>query len=558
MKKLIFLFFLINSLNLTAQNMGEWTWMKGTNTLNSNGVFGIKGVPDTANYPPGLYEACSWTDTAGNFWLFGGAISNFSNYNTLWKYSHQNNMWTWINGSNVIDDLGSYGIKSVPSSANCPPSRGYGIMSWTDKNNNLWLYGGFNSLGGIEFQDLWKYDISTNEWTWVSGSNTNTNLTNYGTQGVASQNNNPPKIKENNCTWIDASNNLWFFGGLNNIGSNLNYFNDLWKFNILTNEWTWIYGNATPNINPIHGQKGISNISNNPGGRCSYASFTDFSDNLFFFGSGKNFFNQGFSDLLNDIWKYNKITNTWTWISGENIINFNGNYGNICFESKNLSPSSRYEVRSCWTDSCGFWIYGGFFQDHNNGFSDFWRYNYITESWTRISGTNALGINANYGIKGVSSPFNHPGERGGAVSWMDKKGNLWMFGGWGNKNDLWRYVPDTNCVKLCLPKSNLPIPNPNPDTLKPEIKIPNIFTPNSDGINDKFEIIAKNFKIYYLQVFNRWGVLVFESKDATTLWDGTMHNRGNACSDGVYFYILNLIDFKQNTTQHKGSVTILR
>jgi len=559
MKKLIFLFFLISSLNLTAQNMGEWTWMKGSNIPNSQGVFGTKGVPDIANYPPGLYEACSWTDTAGNFWLFGGASNNLSNYNTLWKFTPQNNTWTWINGSNIPDDIGFYGSKGIPSINNSPSARGFGMMAWTDKNNNLWLYGGYSASGGIEYQDLWKYEILSNEWTWVSGPNTTANVTNFGVQGVASQNNNPPKIKENNCTWVDNLNNLWFFGGLNSTGSVESYFNDLWMFNISTNEWTWIYGNATPNYQSNFGTKGITAATNNPGARCSYASFKDFSNNLYFFGSGNNLFSSpNLGGLLNDIWKYDLNTNLWTWISGENIIDFTGNYGSICQEDKIHSPSSRYEVRSCWIDACGFWIYGGFYKGHSSSLSDFWRYNYITDTWTRISGSDQTGISANYGNIGVSLPANNPGQRAGACSWMEKNGNLWLFGGWNNNGDLWRFVPDTNCVKLCLPKSNPPIPIPNPDTLMPEIIIPNIFTPNADGINDKFEIKAKNYKTYYLQVFNRWGVLVFESKDASYLWDGTMHNHGNACSEGVYFFILNLTDFKQHASQHKGSVTILR
>ncbi len=550
MKKLIFLFFLINSLNLTAQNMGEWTWMKGSDTLFSPGVFGTKGVPDTSNYPPALYESCSWTDTAGNFWMFGGVGIGVTAFNTLWKFTPQNNIWTWISGSNLNGDLGNKGIKGIPSATNCPSARGWGIMCWSDKNNNLWLYGGVGGNSDV-FQDLWKYNITSNEWTWMSGTDTPPNITNFGIKGVASINNNPPQVRENNCVWVDDSNNLWFFGGLDEWDD---YYNDLWNYKTSTNEWTWIYGNALPNTPINFGQKGIPDTNNNPGGRCSYSSFKDNLGNLYFFGSWNNFVNLS---LLNDIWKYNTITNTWTWVSGDIIINGTGNYGSICNADINIAPRSRLENRSSWSDSCGLWIFGGWMESWDE-LSDLWRYNFTNNMWTRISGTMNLNEPTIYNSYQISTSSNKPGGRGGSVSWTDKKGNLWLFGGLKEmnlKNDLWRYVPDTNCAK-CIPKSNPPIPNS--DTLNPEIKIPNIFTPNADGINDKFEIIAKNYKSYYLQVFNRWGVLVFESKDTATLWDGTIHNRGNACSDGVYFYILNLIDFKQNTTQYKGSITILR
>jgi len=551
MKKLIYLLFLISSVNLNAQNMGEWTWMKGSDIPFSQGIFGIKGIPDTTNNPPALYEACSWTDTAGNFWLFGGIISG--EYNTLWKFTTQNNTWTWISGSNFVGDQGNRGIKGVPSSTNCPSARGWGIMCWTDKNNNLWLFGGGGN--GFTYQDLWKFDIASNEWTWMSGSDTLSGVTNFGVKGVASVNNNPPQVCENNCTWVDDSNSLGLFQTL----TVNDYYNDLWKYNINTNEWIWIYGNATPNTPINFGQKGIPDINNNPGGRCSYASFRDTIGNFYFFGSGNNFFINNTS-LLNDIWKYDINTQLWTWISGDNIFNSIGSSGIECVPYINKSPRSRYEVRSCWSDNCGFWIYGGFMDYSSlyspNTLSDFWRYNYSDNTWTLIGGLNNTNTLPVYGNYQTSSQTNSPGARAGSNSWMDKKGNLWMFGGWGNYNDLWRFVPDPTCVKICVPNYIPPIPNP--DTLNPEIKIPNIFTPNADGINDKFEIIARNYKSYYLQVFNRWGVLVFETKDAAILWDGTMHNHGNACADGVYFYILNLHDFKQNTTQHKGSVTMLR
>jgi len=56
--------------------------------------------------------------------------------------------------------------------------------------------------------------------------------------------------------------------------------------------------------------------------------------------------------------------------------------------------------------------------------------------WTRINGTTNVNEPANYGSIQVSSPNNNPGGRGGSVSWTDKKGNLWMFGGSVYKKDL--------------------------------------------------------------------------------------------------------------------------
>ncbi|MEI7597597.1 MAG: gliding motility-associated C-terminal domain-containing protein [Bacteroidota bacterium] len=561
MKTIIYILLIGFSINLSAQNMGEWTWMKGSTSQNSAGVFGTKGVPDINNYPPALYESCSWTDNDGNFWLFGG--TGYFNgyalmYNTLWKYSPLNNTWTWVSGSDISSDLGNYGVKGVPSSTNCPPAKGYGVMSWIDKNNCLWLFSGCSPNSNVS--DLWKYDISTNEWTWMSGSNSS-NIASYGTKGVPSINNCPPNITENNCTWVDNLNNLWFFGGATNDPNGLLLFcNDLWKYNSSSNEWTWVFGSATGNVPPVFGQKGVANANNDPGGRSSYSTFIDNDGNLSMFGSGSNFWGfTGIGGMLNDIWKYNINDNNWTWTSGENTYLSQGTYGNVCEADNTFAPASRYEVRSSWTDSCGFWIYGGFANGSADGYSDFWRYDYYTNTWTRINGTSNLNLQTVYGTIEVSSPTNTPGARGGAASWIDKFGHLWMFGGLLNSNyygDLWRFIPDSNCVKLCTKSPQPYIPIKQEEI--PVLEIPNVFTPNSDNINDGFNIIAKNYKSYQLTVYNRWGLIVFESSDNNVLWNGNYMNTGEKCTDGVYYYLLNLTDKKEKKSMHKGFVTIIK
>lgn len=69
-----------------------------------------------------------------------------------------------------------------------------------------------------------------------------------------------------------------------------------------------------------------------------------------------------------------------------------------------------------------------------------------------------------------------------------------------------------------------------------EIVIPNVFTPNNDGINDLFEI--KNLPDNSItQIFNRWGIKVFETNKSDIFWDGRTTS-GIECVDGTYFYII--------------------
>lgn len=70
----------------------------------------------------------------------------------------------------------------------------------------------------------------------------------------------------------------------------------------------------------------------------------------------------------------------------------------------------------------------------------------------------------------------------------------------------------------------------------PLYQLPNVFTPNGDGSNDTFRPFPYRFvESIDLQVFNRWGGLVFETSDPDINWDGR-DSGGNILADGVYYY----------------------
>lgn len=87
-------------------------------------------------------------------------------------------------------------------------------------------------------------------------------------------------------------------------------------------------------------------------------------------------------------------------------------------------------------------------------------------------------------------------------------------------------------------------------------KIPTAFTPNGDGINDLFfpELFCPA-PVYHLAIFNRWGMLVFESAEPNAGWDGTVDGR-EAPSD-VYVWVLETQSV-EGTIRKKGDVTLLR
>jgi gliding motility-associated-like protein len=73
---------------------------------------------------------------------------------------------------------------------------------------------------------------------------------------------------------------------------------------------------------------------------------------------------------------------------------------------------------------------------------------------------------------------------------------------------------------------------------QPGLWMPNAFTPDGNGLNDVFKPVTQRNTLepYLLQVYNRWGQLIFSSSDPDRGWDGTFN--GKSCSTGYYTYIL--------------------
>lgn len=69
-------------------NLNDYILISGTDTFNDAGNYGTREIPASSNYPPGNRGGVSFTDTLGNFWMFGGRLAHTNNCpNTLWKYT---------------------------------------------------------------------------------------------------------------------------------------------------------------------------------------------------------------------------------------------------------------------------------------------------------------------------------------------------------------------------------------------------------------------------------------------------------------------------------------
>lgn len=90
--------------------------------------------------------------------------------------------------------------------------------------------------------------------------------------------------------------------------------------------------------------------------------------------------------------------------------------------------------------------------------------------------------------------------------------------------------------------------------------LPNSFTPNYDGLNDEYSGRGyyESMKDFKIVVTNRWGEIVFQSKDPAFVWNGKMNNTGRDLQEGVYNCIVNYTTFRNEPKIIKQQITILR
>ena len=416
--------------------------MSGDSTTNNPGNFGIQGMQSPLNEPPSLYESCEWTDLNGNFWLFGG-LHFGPIYNDLWKYDLVTNEWTWMKGSGVPNNLGTYGTQGVPSPTNNPPSLSYGINSWVDLSGNLWLFGGGGNNG--VYSDLWKYDIQTNEWTWMKGPGVAYDSGSYGNRWIPDPSNNPPARSETAISWTDNAGDFWLFGGSGFTFFTPPSYNDLWKFNIGSNNWTWVNGDSLTNHPSVYGTQGIEDTANTPGARWAYTRWKDNNGYLWMYGGAERW-NTG-HEMRNDLWRFNPLTSCWAWMDGDTIGDITTQNGTQCAGDQENLPDNTFECRPAWIDPGGnFWTY----IPGNGILNSLWMYCKPASSWAIIKSDSSQTTGAPvWGTKGVSDPSVIPPYLQGAISWTDNNGHLYMFGGWWYaglwSNALWMYTIDPCC-----------------------------------------------------------------------------------------------------------------
>ncbi len=481
----------------------QWTWINGSSTVPTScspyttcgqpGIYGTVGSPSAANVPGGRYGAVSWTDSTGNFWLFGGEVNytyadgTHGDMNDLWKFSPTTKEWTWMggndsplqscNGLTVCSPLPVYGLWQTPSAVNIPGAR-EDALAWVDGKGNVWLFGGYgvDSTGSLgDLNDLWEFNPSTNEWAWMSGSTLQGQYGSEGTQGIASFQNAPGGRNEA-AGWTDGSGNLWLIGGYGYSPQEgfVPTLGDFWEFQLNVNG---VSAAAAPTISPAGGTytavQSVTLSDSTPGAAIYYmvnsnAPPTEYtgpiavnsSETIQAIAVASGYANSSAvagSYVLNlpppPAPNFNPPAGTYYGSQSISISDAES-YATIYYTTDGTTPTTQSSVytnpifvQSFQTLNAIAIVSGGNTSPVASG-----TYNISpvpADTWTYVSGTNALAQTGIYGMLGSPLAGDYPGSRFSAVGWLDSNGNTWVFGGHGFDangsdgwlNDLWMFSP---------------------------------------------------------------------------------------------------------------------
>ncbi|HTW75619.1 MAG TPA: kelch repeat-containing protein [Steroidobacteraceae bacterium] len=427
---------------LTLTNDGAFAF---STTLAPNSAYSVTVVTQPID------QTCSVSDGSGTLSASIDDVAVICTWNTA-----VTEQWTWYAGSDYVAAPGVYGTQGTAAAGDTPGARRE-PSSWTDANGNFWLFGGYGtgvSAGTVGMlDDLWEYTPSAGQWVWQGGADSTGAPASYGSQNTPAAGN-TPGAREGAAHWVDASGNLWLFGGDSLSGQSSEQFNDLWEYVAADAQWVWVGGSNVAGNAGSYGSLGVAAPDNLPPARTGAISWVDKSGVFWLFGGAQLNPNGSLAGALDDLWSYSTTTGMWTWVGGSSALNAAGMYGSQGTAAAGNVPAAR-AGGTVWVDANGnFWLFGGLGLSQSGisqQYNDLWEYSPGSGEWTWVGGSDAPDDAGIYGTQGSSAAGDGPGARASAVSWEDTTGNLWLFGGYGydalgdagNLNDLWEYNIDT-------------------------------------------------------------------------------------------------------------------
>lgn len=559
---------LLNDLWKYSAQTQRWTFVGGSEETGQTGLFGQRGKPSRDNIPGARYRAIAWTDNNGHFWLFGGYVSvseidrptvpdppeepgkpdNPDKPDQPGKPEEPGkpdepgkpekpDKPDKPGKPDKPDKPEKPEKPEKPDKPDKPDHSGPGKPEKPEKPDKPEKPAkpdepekpdphGHNSEVAEEafgeMNDLWMYSPATGEWTWVGGDNTPNANARFGEQGK-SRTENDPGARQAASGWKDNNGNFWMCGGKKSSA----ILTDLWKFDVSRGEWVWMSGDKKNN-QPAKNNNGNDS---HPGSRALSSTWVDGSNDLWLLG-GEGVDETGAKGSLNSVWKYSISNDKWTLVKGNSAINLQAVYGVNGSASSGNTPGGIYNAVAWKAPDEDAWIFGG--QTGDDFLGALWSF----AGCKVISGTGTrypdLTTSANVQLQLTAQ------TSGETYEWLPYTGlddpntknpfatidhDLTYTVHIGTQNGC--SIVDTQLVKI--------VPGEVPEN-KPKVGVPSAFSPNHNNVNDRLRPLGEIQKIDYFRVYNRWGIMVYQTSVIGEGWDGLY--KGSPQQSDTYTWIL--------------------
>jgi gliding motility-associated-like protein len=120
------------------------------------------------------------------------------------------------------------------------------------------------------------------------------------------------------------------------------------------------------------------------------------------------------------------------------------------------------------------------------------------------------------------------------------------------------FVLSASCILAQDQRNSFPSPDTvSTDSVSRLLDLPNVFTPNNDGLNDVLILSGAGLETIKLEIYNRWGTREFIFLGPNDQWDGR-NTSGGECPAGVYYYFFSAAGVDGKSYEGKGTVQLLR
>jgi len=262
--------------------------------------------PASSAFPSPRYDVYSCNNGVDTIYIFGGRDQYY--LDEVWSYNITSKLWSFLYGNTAT----AQGISPVYYVTQSPGTRSGGGMVYLS-NQQLLIFSGtlFSEGGAYSYADVWLYSLKKGLWTFV-GDEATVIVTLQNASGYPTARRGFGMTTMNNGTVV-------VFGGYGGSDPPAFYYNDLWFYNPKTNIWNLMFGN------PRETQQNFAVYSNPtpyPGGRYGHSVNVLYDNTIIIIGGfGYTANNSGY---LDDIWRYNPKTSSWSFIYSSETSNSSG------------------------------------------------------------------------------------------------------------------------------------------------------------------------------------------------------------------------------------------